>query len=38
MLTNSITYKANLKLFVLYAIKIVGEQTKPEAKIFIRLC
>lgn len=37
MLINSITYKVNLKIFVLYVTKIVGEQSKSEAKMSLSL-
>lgn len=37
MLLNSVTYKVNLKIFVLYRTKIAGEQSKPKAKMFFSL-
>lgn len=37
MLINSVTYKVNLKIFVLYSTKIAGEQSKPKAKMFFSL-
>lgn len=35
MLNNTVTCKANLEIFVLCATKIVWEQAKPEAKMFL---
>lgn len=37
MLINSVTYKANLSIFVLCITKILWEQVEPEAKLFLSI-